>query len=146
MTTKKKQRRSFDKVRLPLSWRVSSILAMLPLGYEIFMLIFRKSGGKFPLAAGDSTDPIFFASVFSIVLPCFFYLFVVDKILRGIVARRAGSEIAIDVAKDLGKAAAEMAAEVVLGGGSSDDRSSSSGGSTKGGGGEFGGGGSSGGY
>ncbi len=146
MTENKKRRRSLDKVRLPFSWRIISILAMLPLACGIFMLIFRKSDGRFPLQAGDSTDPIFFASIFGILLPLLIYIFVVDKILKGIASKRSGGEIATEVAKDIGKAAAEMAVDAILGGGSSDNRSSSSGSGTKGGGGSFGGGGSSGGF
>lgn len=137
----KKSGRS-KKSKVPISWRIISVLLMLPLGAGIFYTIFRKSGGRLPLQAGDSTDPLFFSSVFAMLIPAILYLLVVEKVLRGIAAKRSGGEIAAEVAKDIGRAAAEA----VLSGGSSDDRRSSSGGGTSGGGGSSGGGGASGGY
>jgi len=145
-----KTRRSQERIKVPVSWRILSLLSMVPPGMAIFYVIFRKSGGKFPLAAGDSTDPYFFGFIFAVLLPAIIYIFIVDKILKGIVMRRAGKDIARDIAVDVSRTAAVVAAEVVLdaalGGGSSLDSRSSSGSSTNGGGGEFGGGGSSGGY
>jgi len=147
---KKEKSRAQKKIKVPVSWRIISILSMLPVGMLIFIIIFRKSGGKFPLAAGDSTDPYFFGFVFAVLIPLLVYIFIVDKILRGVVMKRSGEAIAKDVATDIAKSAAVIAAEVVLdavvGGSASAGSSSSSGSSTKGGGGEFGGGGASGGY
>jgi uncharacterized membrane protein YgcG len=122
---------------------------MLPLGAAVFCIIFSKSGGRFPLAAGDSTDPYFFGFIFAVLLPAIVYLFIVDKILRGMAMKRSGGEIAKDIAEDVAKTAAVIAAEVALDavvGGQSPDSRSSAGSTTKGGGGEFGGGGASGGY
>lgn len=145
---KKKGKRSRPAVKVPLSWRICAILAMLPLGMAIFYLIFRASGGKFPPAAGESTDPYFFGLVFAIAVPILVWLYVY-RILQGIVMKRPGREIAAEVAADLAKNAAVIAAEVVLdaavGGSSTGGRSSSSGGTT-GKGGQFGGGGASGGF
>lgn len=143
---KRNKSRAQVKVKVPISWRILSLLSMLPLGMLIFYIIFSKSGGKFPLAAGDSTDPYFFGFVFAVLMPVIVYIFIIDKILKGIVTKRSGTEIALDVAEDLGKEVAIAAVDAVLGGSSSDNRSSSSGSGTKGGGGDFGGGGASGGY
>ncbi|MGC2061873.1 MAG: hypothetical protein WA610_02775 [Thermodesulfovibrionales bacterium] len=148
---KKNKSCSKAKVNVPVSWRILSIFSMLPFGMILFYVIFSKSGGKFPLAAGDSTDPYFFGFLFAVLIPAIVYIFIVDKILKGIVMRRPGKDIAKDVAVDVAKTAAVMAAEIVvdaaLGGSSAgSSSSSSSGGGTKGGGGEFGGGGASGGY
>jgi uncharacterized membrane protein YgcG len=145
----KKSTRSQGRIKVPVSWRISSVLSMVPLGLAIFYFIFRKSGGKFPLAAGDSTDPYFFGFLFAVLLPAIIYIFIVDKILKGIVMRQAGKDIAKNIAVDVARTATVMAAEVVLDaavGGASSDSRSSSGSSTKGGGGEFGGSGSSGSY
>lgn len=147
MTKNEMKLKVVPRPKVPLSWRIISILAMLPLGAGLFLLIFIKSGGKLPLAAGDSTDPIFFAFIFAIVLPVILYLFVIDKILTGIVTRRSGKAVALDIAGDIGKEVAIAAVDAVLGGGDSDDRSSSgSSGGTQGGGGSTGGGGASGSY
>lgn len=124
---KKNKGRVQSKVKVPIFWRILSLLAMLPLGMLIFYVIFSKSGGKFPLAAGDSTDPYFFGSVFAVLIPLLIYLFIVDKVLKGMVMKRSGKEIAKDVAADVAKAAAVLAAEVVvdvaLGGSSAGSRS-----------------------
>lgn len=143
---KKNRGRSLEKVKVPVSWRILSLLSMLPLGALIFYIIFSKSGGKYPLAAGDSTDPYFFGFVFAVLTPVIVYLFIIDKVLKGIVMKRPGKAVALDIAGELGKEVAITAVDAVLGGSSSGDRSSSSGGGTKGGGGDFGGGGASGGY
>src|SRR5574340_906636 len=111
--TKKYKGRVRARVKVPFFWRVLSLLGMLPLGMLIFYIIFSKSGGKYPLAAGDSTDPYFFGSVFAVLIPVLVYLLIVDKVLKGIVTKRSGKEIAKDVALDVAKAAAVMAAEVV---------------------------------
>ncbi|MBA4373401.1 MAG: hypothetical protein C0402_11150 [Thermodesulfovibrio sp.] len=141
---KKNKGRAQAKVKVPVSWRIISILAMLPLGVGIFLLIFTKSDGKFPLGAGDSTDPYFFGFIFAVLIPVIVYAFIVDKVLKGIVTKRSGKAVALDIAEELGKEVAIAAVDAVLGGGSSSDNRSSSG--TKGGGGSFGGGGASGGY
>ncbi len=142
----KKESRTRMKVTVPLLWRILSMLAMLPLGILTFYVIFTKSGGKYPLAAGDSTDPYFFGFVFAVLVPAIVYLFIIDKVLKGIVMKRSGKAVALDIAADLGKEVAIAAVDAVLGGSSSDNRSSSSGSGTKGGGGSFGGGGASGGF
>ena len=145
-----KTRRSQGRIKVPIFWRILSLLSMLPPGLVIFYVIFRKAGGKFPLAAGDSKDPYFFGFIFAVLLPAIIYIFVIDRVLKGIASRRAGKDIAKDIAVDVAKAAAVAAAEVVvdavLGGSASSGSRSSSGSSAKGGGGEFGGSGSSGGY
>ncbi len=143
----KKSKRSLPKARVPLSWRLCTGLAMIPLAMSIFLLIFRAAGGKFPPAAGRSTDPYFFGLVFALALPILVWLYV-DRILQGIIMKRSGREIAVDVAKDLACNAAAMVAEIVLDaavGGSSANSGSSSTGGTSGKGGKFGGGGASGG-
>ena len=145
---KKQGKRSRPKVKVPLSWQIYTVLAMIPLGMLTFLLIFRATGGIFPPIAGGSTNPYFFGFIFAISLPIIVWMYV-NRILQGIVMKRSGGEIAADVAKDIARTAAEMAAEVVLdaalGGSSTSSRSSSSGGAT-GGGGKFGGGGASGGF
>ena len=147
----KKQNSSSQKSsKVPIFWRIISVLLMFPLGIAIFAVIFRKSGGKFPIPEGASTDPFFFAFIFGVLIPTILYWFIVDKVLKGIAARRPTKNIAADVTKDIARSTAEMAAEVVidsvLGGSSGDSKSSSSGSSPMGGGGEYGGGGASGGY
>jgi len=142
---KRKTGRLKTGARVPASWRIISLLSMLPLGWFIFITIFHRSGGKFPLAAGDSTDPYFFGSVFAVLIPAIVYIFVIDKVLRGIVSRRSGKAVALDIAEDLGKEVAIAVVDAALGG-SSAGSSASSGSGAKGGGGEFGGGGASGGY
>lgn len=109
---KKKNRRLHESIRVPVSWRILSLLSMLPLGMAVFYGIFRKSGGRFPLRAGDSTDPYFFGFIFAVLLPATVYIFIVDKILKGIVMKRSGKTIAKDIAEDVAKTAAVMAAEV----------------------------------
>jgi uncharacterized membrane protein YgcG len=147
---KEVKKRSRMKIKVPMLWRLLSWVSMVPLGMAVFYVIFHKSGGKFPLAAGDSTDPYFFGFIFGVLTPVIVYCFIIDKILKGIVMRRSNADIAEDIAADIAMSAAVTAAEVVLdtvaGGSSSGSSSSSSGGSTKGGGGDFGGGGASGGY
>ena len=136
------------KARVPLRWRIGSTLAMLPLAALTFYLLFRLSGGQFPLQAGGSTDPYFFSFLFAVLIPLLVWL-AIDKVLHGIAARRSGREIAVDLAKDLARTAAVTAAEVVIDsalGSSSSGSSSSSSSDGKGKCGEFGGGGASGTY
>ena len=136
------------KIPVPILWRIWATLAMVPVAALTFYLLFRASGGQFPLPAGGSTDPYFFSFVFAIIVPILVWL-AIDTVMRGIVARRSGGEIAADLAKDIAKATAVTVAEVVidsaLGGSSSNgSSSSSSGGGGKGG--QYGGGGASGDY
>lgn len=143
-----KRSRLQQRAGVPLLWRISSTLLMVPLAALTFFLLFRLSGGQFPLQAGGSTDPYFFSSIFAVLIPVLVWL-AVDKIMRGIIARRSATEIAADLGKDLAQAAAVAAAEVVIDaalGGSSNRNSSSSSSSAGGKGGQFGGGGASGGY
>jgi hypothetical protein len=60
---KRKHKQLPRKPRLPLSWRIVSLFSMVPIGLAVFFVVFRKSGGRFPLAAGDSTDPYFFGAI-----------------------------------------------------------------------------------
>lgn len=91
---------------------------MILLGVFLFNLILRKSGVSFPIAAGQSTDPFFFAAVFGILIPILLQVFV-DKILKGIVLKRSFMEITKEVGRDI----AATSIETLIGGGSeTDDR------------------------
>lgn len=144
----RKRKQLQQKAVVPLLWRIYSTLAMMPLAALTFFVLFRVSGGQFPLEAGGSTDPYFFSTLFSLLVPFLVWL-VIDKIMLGIVAKRPGAEIAADLAKDLAQATAVAAAEVVIDsalGGAANTTNSSSASGSEGKGGRYGGGGASGGY
>ena len=142
----KKNSPSGRKIKVPLSWRIPSLLAMVPIGIAIFYGIFHGFGGKIPFSEADR-DTIFIAFICAVGIPTFAYS-IIDKIMKGIILRRSSTDIAADIAKDIAVTAAVAAVDVLTGstaGGESGSGSSSSGGA-KGGGGEFGGGGASGSY
>ncbi|OQX19889.1 MAG: hypothetical protein BWK76_03075 [Desulfobulbaceae bacterium A2] len=138
-----KKQRAAARVKIPLTWLLSSWLCMIGLGLLIFLGILKKTGATLPLVAGQSTDPFFFAGVAALVIPLLLLVYI-TKILQGIAQRRTALEIAKDVGKDLAVAVAATALDALSSGGGGTDNRSSSGGGNQGGGGSFGGGGASG--
>ena len=122
---------------------------MILFGFFLFVFILKRSGVAFPLVAGQSTDPYFFAALASILAPLILQIIII-QILRGIVLQHSTVEIAKDVGKDIAVTIAEVAAitmvDALAGGNGSTNSQSSSNGERKGEGGNFGSGGASGGY
>ncbi|OQX13790.1 MAG: hypothetical protein BWK76_15645 [Desulfobulbaceae bacterium A2] len=120
---------------------------MLGLGLALFFFMLRTSGVSFPLVAGQSTDPFFFAGVFAVIVTCLLQA-IITQIFRGIVQKRTALDIAKEVGKDLAVASVTVvvgaALDAAAGGDGRTGSRSSSGGGSQGGGGSFGGGGASG--
>lgn len=131
--------------KLPLWWVVCSWLGMLMLGAGLFKLMLMKQGVSFPIAAGQSTDPYFFAFLVAVIAPLLLIL-LLFQVLKGIIQKRSALEIAKEVGKDIAVTVVQVAAESVLdslSSGSSSNKASSSS-DIKGGGGSSGGAGASG--
>ncbi len=147
---RKTRRREEKRVKVPLVWLICSWACLILLGVCLFFFILKTYGVSFPIVAGQSTDPFFFAAVIGILFPLILQFFLI-KILRGIVLKHSALEIAKEVGKDMAVSAVEVAAGTILDAvtgsdGTTGRLSSSSSGGTTGGGGDFGGGGASGGY
>lgn len=140
-----KAKRKKGHVKLPLLWVAGAWLWMIILGIALFKFLLYKQGVSFPIAAGQSTDPYFFAGMAAVVVP-FFLIVYVFKVMRGIIEKRSALEIAKDVGKDIAVAAAETVIDAFSSGGGSKSGSTASGSDLRGGGGQSGGAGSSGGY
>jgi uncharacterized membrane protein YgcG len=146
---KRKTRHPIKQVKVPVLWLACSWICMILLGLFLFVFILNRSGVSFPLVAGQSTDPYFFAALASILAPLILQIVIV-KILRGIIMKHSSAEIAKEVGKDVAITIAEVAVITVVdafvGGSGSNDSQSSSSGEETGARGNFGGGGASGGY
>lgn len=141
----KKNPRKKKNIPIPLLWLVCSWLCAFLFGVGLFFFILKKSGVSFPIAAGQSTDPFFFAFLTGVLAPVLLQVFVI-MIMRGIVHKRSAAEIAKEVVvTGAGMVASTLLDALSSSNGSKDNRSSSGSGD-KGGGGSFGGGGASGGY
>lgn len=138
---KKQIRQKKKRIKVPVLWRICLWFCMILLVFTLFMFMLRKQGVSFPIAAGQSTDPYFFAGALSILIPLFLG-FCLEVIMAGICAKKSASEITKDVTV---MTAAAVLDGMVSGGDSTDNRTSDSEGPSGGGGG-FGGGGASGGF
>ena len=98
--TKGKTRRQNKQVKVPLLWLACSWMCMILFGFFLFVFILKRSGVSFPLVAGQSTDPYFFAALASILAPLILQIIII-KILKGIVLQHSTVEIAKDVGKDI---------------------------------------------
>jgi len=146
---RKKRREPEQYIKVPFVWLICSWFCMTIVGLFLFFFLLKRYGVSFPIAAGQNTDPYFFAGIVGILTPLIIQVFIL-KVFKGILLKHSALEIAREVGKDVAVTTGEIMASTVLdvltGSSGSSSSRSSSGDRAGGGGGQFGGGGASGGY
>jgi hypothetical protein len=100
-------------VKIPFWWWIIAWICIGLLGFVIFIAILRHYGVSFPMVAGQSTDPFFFATLAAVIIPVLLLCYI-EKVFRSMAQKRSIGQIVKDIAKEMAVDSAKVAAGAVL--------------------------------